>query len=149
MKATWHLYTTDLLKQILVCSAAVRVAYFYASMLKDSTACYEKSQGKIKRTESTIKNQQVKEKKRRIYKPKHVSLSGVYTAHCPPVRTKKRKKKNRGRKAKRKGNKKRIQPNSQHLLLFFWFLDMHTYSQVHKYFNINKEEIWKKNKKKQ
>lgn len=79
-------------KQILVCAAAVRIAYCLQSLIKDLPAWYEKSQGNIKRTESTIrKDHQVKEQKRRTYKPKHVSVSGEYTAHCPPVRTKKRK----------------------------------------------------------
>lgn len=104
-------------KQILVCAAAVSIAY---GLLKDLLAWYEKSQGNIKRTESTIrKDQQVKKKKRRIYKPKHVSVSGVYTAHYPPVRTKK-KERVEGEKAKSKGNAKRKSPQFTACIFVTW-----------------------------
>lgn len=80
--------------------------YKASKRIRQSAIKKKRSQVNVKRTESIIKDQQVREQKKRIYKPKHVYVSCVYTAHCPPVRTKKRGK-NRGRKAKSKGNAKR------------------------------------------
>lgn len=50
-----------------------------------------------------------------MYKPKHVSVSGVYTAHCPPVRTKNEKSRGKEAKSKRKCKEKGNTIHSMHL----------------------------------